>query len=87
MAGRVRGGVDHPAPRAEPRQRVYSIGDIHGRLDLLQELHGRIDADAGGFDGPRSVVYMGDLIDRGMQSREVVDELLDNPLPASMRST
>lgn len=73
--------VDHPAPRAEPHQRVYSIGDIHGRLDLLQELHGRIAADAGSFDGPRSVVYMGDLIDRGMQSREVVDELLDNPLP------
>ena len=70
-----------PAPRAEAGHRVYSIGDIHGRADLLQELHDMIAADAARFDGPLSVVYMGDLIDRGMHSREVVDELLENPLP------
>jgi serine/threonine protein phosphatase 1 len=68
-------------PRVEPGQRVYSIGDIHGRLDLLQELHGMIQADVGNFDGSLSLVYLGDCIDRGMQSREVVDELLDSPLP------
>ena len=68
-------------PRVEAHQRVYSIGDIHGRADLLLELHSKIQADAAGFDGPRSLVYLGDCIDRGMHSREVVDELLDNPLP------
>ena len=67
-------------PRVGPHQRVYSIGDIHGRADLLQELHSRIESDAANFDGSSSVVYMGDLIDRGMHSREVVDELLDSPL-------
>lgn len=79
--GRPEPETDAPAPRAEPHHRVYSIGDIHGRLDLLREIHDMIGDDAGGFDGPCSVVYLGDLIDRGMQSREVIDELLDNPLP------
>jgi len=67
-------------PQAEPGHRVYGIGDIHGRLDLLQELHGMIEADADPFDGERTVVYLGDCIDRGMQSREVVELLLDQPL-------
>jgi serine/threonine protein phosphatase 1 len=69
------------APAIEPGRRVYAIGDIHGRLDLLRELHERIVQDAAGFDGERSLVYLGDYIDRGPQSREVIDELLDAPLP------
>lgn len=36
--------------------------------------------DAQGFSGEKSIVYLGDYIDRGMHSREVIDELLDNPL-------
>jgi serine/threonine protein phosphatase 1 len=64
----------------EPGRRVYCIGDVHGRCDLLRELHGMIATDARGFDGHRTVVYLGDLIDRGMHSRDVVDLLLDEPL-------
>jgi len=58
---------------------VYCIGDIHGRLDLLQELHRMIAEDARHFDGDKTLVYLGDYIDRGMYSREVIDELLESP--------
>lgn len=61
--------------------RVYAIGDIHGRLDLLQRLHVKIAADAATRPARRRiVVYLGDYVDRGLNSREVVDFLLDEPL-------
>lgn len=61
--------------------RVYAIGDIHGRLDLLQRLHDKIAADAATATAMRRiVVYLGDYVDRGLNSREVVDFLLDQPL-------
>ncbi|NND58421.1 MAG: serine/threonine protein phosphatase [Xanthomonadales bacterium] len=60
--------------------RLYSIGDIHGRLDLLEELHELIRADAAGFEGRKAVVYLGDYIDRGAQSRQVIDRLIEQPL-------
>ena len=69
-----------PKPCVEPGRRVYCIGDIHGRLDLLQQLHGMIVEDGGAWQGDRTLVYLGDYIDRGMHSREVVEELLDAPL-------
>jgi serine/threonine protein phosphatase 1 len=43
-------------------------------------MHGRIAADSARFDGEKVVIYVGDLIDRGMHSREVIDELLGSPL-------
>jgi len=64
--------------------RVYCVGDIHGRADLLKTLHRGIAADAAqnGVGIERNVVvYVGDYIDRGMQSREVIDHLLTDPLP------
>jgi len=74
-----------PEPQAKPfvppGRRIYSIGDIHGRLDLLEELHGMILADAGGFDGEKCVVYLGDYIDRGAQSKQVLELLIEQPLP------
>jgi serine/threonine protein phosphatase 1 len=62
--------------------RVYAIGDIHGRADLLQEIHRLITADArtAGPGTRRVAVYLGDYVDRGLQSREVIDLLLDQPL-------
>ena len=68
--------------RVPAGRRVYAIGDIHGRLDLLQALHGRIERDAA--DAPdldKTVLYLGDYVDRGMKSRQVIDYLLDPPLP------
>lgn len=58
-------------------RRVYAIGDIHGRLDLLDELLEQIDADhaARGPAAP-TLIFLGDLIDRGPDSAGVVDRLL-----------
>ncbi|AUH33166.1 metallophosphoesterase [Paracoccus tegillarcae] len=53
---------------------VYAIGDIHGQLELLHQAHRLIAADAG--DDAR-IVHLGDLIDRGPDSRGVVQYLLD----------
>ncbi len=69
-----------PAPSVDPGERVYCIGDVHGRHDLLLDLHRMIEDDAAAYDGARTVVYLGDLVDRGMESMEVVDELLHRPL-------
>jgi len=59
---------------------VYAIGDIHGRADLLQLLLDQIDEDANGFSGEVHLVFLGDYIDRGFQSRQVVDILLSDRL-------
>ena len=61
--------------------RVYAIGDIHGRADLLHEIHRLIREDFNRAPVERPVaVYLGDYIDRGLESRQVVDTLLDQPL-------
>jgi calcineurin-like phosphoesterase family protein len=53
--------------------RVYAIGDIHGRLDLLNQLLSLINADMAQFPAIRPVyVFLGDYIDRGHWSRETI---------------
>jgi serine/threonine protein phosphatase 1 len=65
-----------------PGTRIYAIGDVHGRLDLLLRLHDLIVADAARSPAQRRVlVYIGDYIDRGPNSAGVLDLLLDRPLP------
>jgi serine/threonine protein phosphatase 1 len=65
-----------------PGTRIYAIGDIHGRLDLLIALQALIAADAARSSSLRRVlVYIGDYIDRGPNSAGVLDLLLDRPLP------
>lgn len=59
---------------------VYAIGDIHGRADLLVNLLDRIDQDATGFLGKVHLVFLGDYIDRGFQSRQVIEILLSDRL-------
>jgi serine/threonine protein phosphatase 1 len=54
-------------------RRVYAIGDIHGRLDLFEAALRAIEAHAGG--APRQIVCLGDYIDRGPQSAELVARL------------
>lgn len=58
-------------------ERIYAIGDIHGRIDLLEVVLERISADlaARPHDRPR-IVFLGDYVDRGHGSREVLDCLL-----------
>jgi serine/threonine protein phosphatase 1 len=60
---------------------IYAIGDIHGRADLLEQLHGRIRHDAEKYpDYRKIIVYLGDYIDRGNSSRQVIDQLLNPTL-------
>ena len=60
--------------------RMYCIGDIHGRADLLLDLQAQIEADARSYTGHLMMLYLGDYIDRGSQSRQVVEMLLERPL-------
>lgn len=80
LMGRPDPEPEHNVPLPAAGERVYCIGDIHGRLDLLQELHRMILRDAGQGEETFRVVYLGDYIDRGMHSRGVIDELLASPL-------
>lgn len=68
--------------RLPERVRVYAVGDIHGRLDLLDALTARIAADARERPGPADyIVYLGDYVDRGLQSRQVLDRMCAPPPP------
>lgn len=64
-------------------QAVYAIGDVHGRLDLLEDLLARIrdDASAHPDDTTRILIFLGDYIDRGPESRGVVEAVMTDPLP------
>ncbi len=75
---------DDPAPaRPElpPGTRIYVVGDIHGRSDLLAALHRKILLDARDAPARCVLVYLGDFIDRGGDSPGVVDLLLAGPPP------
>jgi serine/threonine protein phosphatase 1 len=59
--------------------RIYAIGDIHGRLDLLNQLLSLINADVAQFPAIRPVyVFLGDYIDRGRWSRQTIDRLIEH---------
>jgi serine/threonine protein phosphatase 1 len=57
--------------------RVYAIGDVHGRADLLEQVLARIDADLASRPASDAIqIFLGDYIDRGPQSRQVLDRLI-----------
>lgn len=74
-------GGNAPAPPWRPRapegQRLYAIGDIHGRRDLLDALLDQIEVDdaARGAVAETRLIFLGDLVDRGPESRGVVDRV------------
>lgn len=62
------------APRLPKGERLYVIGDVHGCFDLLTELFVMIDEEQERLPPMRThVVFLGDLIDRGPDSRRVLD--------------
>jgi serine/threonine protein phosphatase 1 len=58
-------------------KRVYAVGDIHGRLDLLNALLSKIEADRERApDLEHHLVLLGDYIDRGPESAGVIDRIM-----------
>jgi serine/threonine protein phosphatase 1 len=62
-------------------KRLYAIGDIHGRLDLLDRAIAAIDRDVRTHGSDALTVTLGDYIDRGPASRGVIERLADSPFP------
>nr|WP_231708327.1 metallophosphoesterase [Sphingomonas populi] len=67
-----------PPPMIPPGVRAYAIGDVHGRADLLDALLADVFADhARRAPAALRLIFLGDLIDRGPSSREVVERVRD----------
>lgn len=57
-------------------QRAYVIGDVHGCLDLLERLLSQIESEIRERPKPKTrIVFLGDLVDRGPHSAQVVERL------------
>lgn len=69
-------------PKGAEGWRAYVVGDVHGRLDLLEAALRQVEADnaARGVSARPLLVFLGDLIDRGPQSAQVVALARSNPL-------
>lgn len=66
----------YPSPEAPSLERVYAIGDIHGRLDLLHRIEAAIVQDLDARPVSRAAIcYLGDYIDRGPASAAVLTYL------------
>jgi serine/threonine protein phosphatase 1 len=70
--------TSEPGPKSlPPGERVYAVGDIHGRADLLVEMQDLILAHSELLPSPSAtVIWLGDYVDRGPSSREVIDLLI-----------
>jgi diadenosine tetraphosphatase ApaH/serine/threonine PP2A family protein phosphatase len=78
---RGRSGPPRPPPCVPDDVVLYAVGDIHGRLDLLRRLLEKIGADARIAEvGRKILVFVGDYVDRGLDSRGVV-ETVSSPIP------
>jgi serine/threonine protein phosphatase 1 len=74
---RLTSQIERPSPWLPDGIRVYAVGDFHCRADLLDQALSRIDADLASYPDCRPVqVFLGDYIDRGPSSREVLDFLI-----------
>lgn len=63
-----------PVATAPAGERLYAVGDIHGCAGLLETLLEKINADASGRK--RRLIFLGDYVDRGEDSKGVIDRLL-----------
>jgi serine/threonine protein phosphatase 1 len=75
LAWKVRSSKARPA--VPTGTRIYAVGDLHGCADLLSAMLRRIDEDLRARPTAKSIhVFLGDYIDRGPKSREVIDLLI-----------
>ena len=73
------------APAIPGGCRIYAVGDIHGRADLLEDLARQIEVDLAIAPAPKALaIFLGDYIDRGLQSAEVVDRLSRGHFPTQL---
>lgn len=73
--------VSRRPARIPEGRRVYAVGDIHGRIDLLLRIQALIQEDAASAQGLQLVlVYLGDYVDRGPLSNRVLDRLIEKPV-------
>jgi serine/threonine protein phosphatase 1 len=76
-----------PTPSLPEPDRVYVVGDIHGRSDLLDRMVAEIERDLHTYPvGSALTVTLGDYVDRGPDSRGVIERLIRNPFPTSLVS-
>src|SRR3990167_7469040 len=62
---------------------TYAIADLHGRFDLLSQAYAEIIEHS---EGPATIVHLGDYVDRGPQSRAILEFLMDpDTAPTSCR--
>ena len=68
----------HNGPRQTASELIYAVGDVHGRYDLLQALVDQIIGDwrSRAPDRRPLVIFCGDYVDRGPQSAEVIEALI-----------
>lgn len=76
-----REGETPPKARIPEGVRLYVIGDIHGRADLLRRIAARIDTDARSAAVQISTIFLGDYVDRGPRSKEVIELVLGGGFP------
>jgi serine/threonine protein phosphatase 1 len=73
--------VSRQKPLVPAGRRIYAVGDVHGRADLLSKLFMRIDDDLKARPTTDAVqIFLGDYIDRGPNSRQVIDLLIGRQL-------
>jgi len=77
------GSENNPQYKIPEGTRIYAIGDVHGYVHELEAMHRLIEADieANPVDDPQ-IVYIGDYIDRGPESAQVIQCLMDRELNA-----
>ena len=80
MLRRLLGLSGEKGPSGPPHGRAYAIGDIHGRLDLLKDLLDQVERDNAARRPAKTwLIFLGDFVDRGPDSRGVIELLQSRP--------
>lgn len=76
---KTRNAADPPRPQVRSDARIYAVGDIHGRHDLLMAMLEKIlnDAESAVDDRRCEIIFLGDYIDRGDNTRAVLETLIE----------
>jgi serine/threonine protein phosphatase 1 len=73
-------------PSAPEGMRIYAVGDVHGRDDLLEEIAAAIECDLVSAPATLITVLLGDYVDRGPHSSRVVERLAQSRFPTPIRA-